>query len=355
MKKAILLLGCVLISTGFLPAKQDIFKKYGHNKEMLTLSKGKYQEVFKNDEVVQVGTVLLNTKTNKVAKLLQEDTTKTNYNAELSSRFLTVDPFCEKHPEISPYAYCNNNPINLVDPNGMDWFYHSADGKSDPTWIWHDGSTYNTGVKDSNGKDVILQGTEAVVVFNGSRQEKLGTKNGKSGYIDGEGAVTASVKVYGPDGANDIHNYTGYTMTSNATNFGAIDEGTYNGNYDAVGKSGKLTSHWVLNHRGAVRMMDGNINPNAPSQIDANGEGYKSQIFIHSTSMSGYAGIYPTTATSTGCLLIAPNDWSSFDNTMSGVQNFKVQVIRTQTERVPLQGVIGPVQNAFILQRTVKY
>ena len=35
-------------------------------------------------------------------------------------RFTTMDPLCEKYYSVSPYAYCNNNPMNLVDPEGMD-------------------------------------------------------------------------------------------------------------------------------------------------------------------------------------------------------------------------------------------
>jgi hypothetical protein len=35
-------------------------------------------------------------------------------------RFLTVDPLAEKYPWISPYAYCLNNPINFIDPTGME-------------------------------------------------------------------------------------------------------------------------------------------------------------------------------------------------------------------------------------------
>ena len=33
-------------------------------------------------------------------------------------RFTTIDPLAEKYPGISPYAYCNCNPVNLVDPDG---------------------------------------------------------------------------------------------------------------------------------------------------------------------------------------------------------------------------------------------
>ena len=42
-------------------------------------------------------------------------------------RFTTMDPMCEKYYNLSPYAYCGNNPVNAVDPLGMDW-YEDKDG-----------------------------------------------------------------------------------------------------------------------------------------------------------------------------------------------------------------------------------
>ena len=54
-----------------------------------------------------------------------------NYGARFMSpdvgRFITMDPMAEKYYSTSPYAYCDNNPINAIDPDGMDW-YKDKDG-----------------------------------------------------------------------------------------------------------------------------------------------------------------------------------------------------------------------------------
>ena len=42
------------------------------------------------------------------------------YNSDLSI-WLSVDPMSDKYPSMSPYVYCANNPIKLVDPNGEEW------------------------------------------------------------------------------------------------------------------------------------------------------------------------------------------------------------------------------------------
>ncbi len=40
-----------------------------------------------------------------------------HYNSVLSI-WLSVDPMSDKYPGLSPYTYCGNNPVKLVDPNG---------------------------------------------------------------------------------------------------------------------------------------------------------------------------------------------------------------------------------------------
>lgn len=43
------------------------------------------------------------------------------YDARIG-RFFSVDPMTDKHPDYTPYAYCYNNPINYIDPFGLDTF-----------------------------------------------------------------------------------------------------------------------------------------------------------------------------------------------------------------------------------------
>ena len=40
-----------------------------------------------------------------------------HYNSDLSL-WLSVDPMSDKYPSTSPYVYCANNPVRLVDPDG---------------------------------------------------------------------------------------------------------------------------------------------------------------------------------------------------------------------------------------------
>ena len=57
----------------------------------------------------------------------KERDSETNYDyfgarfyASLFGFWLSVDPLSDKYPNISPYAYCNWNPIKFVDPDGTN-------------------------------------------------------------------------------------------------------------------------------------------------------------------------------------------------------------------------------------------
>ena len=50
------------------------------------------------------------------------------YSSDLSI-WLAVDPMSGKYPSLSPYVYCADNPVKLVDPNGEDWFENELTGE----------------------------------------------------------------------------------------------------------------------------------------------------------------------------------------------------------------------------------
>ncbi len=74
-----------------------------------------------------------------------------HYHPTLSI-WLSVDPMSDKYPGVSPYAYCGNNPVRLVDPNGREisedldkWRYNTTTGEL--TWLSDEGGQSNQTVE----------------------------------------------------------------------------------------------------------------------------------------------------------------------------------------------------------------
>ena len=52
------------------------------------------------------------------------------YSSELSI-WNSTDPMADKYPSLTPYNYCANNPVKLIDPNGEDiWINGEASDKA---------------------------------------------------------------------------------------------------------------------------------------------------------------------------------------------------------------------------------
>lgn len=254
-------------------------------------------------------------------------------------RWHSVDPSAENYLDWTPYNYCANNPILLVDLDGRDWFYYNQEGQEEASWNWHDGDTYeHQYITYSEGGDeqtnyIDLKGVDAVVVFEGSLGERLGTesdhsagdKNKSNQYLKESSTFTAGVTVYGPDGKDDVSTYTGYTMSSNSDKFGVVAEGIHDGIFVTPGKSGSLKSNWKL--KGNVPAMNGQ-NPAHPERSP----GFLNGVYIHSVNSNGWAGTWNsngrTNGVSEGCLLIARPQWNNFKKQLSGAKQFKVQLKR---------------------------
>ena len=109
------------------------------------------------------------------------------------ARWTTPDPLGDSYLPYSPYAYCLNNPVKLVDPNGayMDWFmnevsgdvyYNSSYGEDDAGkingegWTWLGGNgMFSAGTVGDllSDWDAILHGSDNFRL----RVENVGTED----------------------------------------------------------------------------------------------------------------------------------------------------------------------------------
>jgi hypothetical protein len=74
--------------------------------------------------------------------------------------FMSIDPLCEKYYWISPYAYCLNNPVKYVDPDGKDI------------------RLYNITKNDANGNGVPQKGLSSTT--EAAMKDLMNTKEGRS-------------------------------------------------------------------------------------------------------------------------------------------------------------------------------
>ena len=97
------------------------FKEYGHEVQVTTLSKGKYQEFFDQDTVIQIGTVMFNWISKTITHFIEYDTiySEATLEPEVISRWIQQDPLAEEFYNWSPYNFVYNNPIRFSDPTGL--------------------------------------------------------------------------------------------------------------------------------------------------------------------------------------------------------------------------------------------
>ncbi len=103
----------------------------------------------------QLGSNYYNTPYKFNGKELDEETGLYYYGARYYdprvSIWLSVDPLAEKFPDHSPYVYCANNPLNMVDPTGM-----SEEKVDDIRFRDNDGKLIATYKTDKFDKDVVV-------------------------------------------------------------------------------------------------------------------------------------------------------------------------------------------------------
>jgi len=241
------------------------------------------------------------------------------YTPEISV-WLSVDPLSDKYPHQSTYTYCSNNPLNKIDYSGLsdDWV-ESASGKI----YWDKNATSKATTK--TGEKYL---GKAVVVFNGSKNEKMGTYTGythgdygKNVSLSGKGEVLSQVTVYDSD--KNISHFEGYTMSSDPSKFGVLAEGEFTVNrLGANDRKGPYGSEWVVESRSTRLPAKNSFNPAFPNRKP----GYLTNVFVHRPNKDGWVGTFQkngkTHGVSEGCLLIAPNDWNNYEKALKNVNSY---------------------------------
>ena len=188
------------------------------------------------------------------------------------SIWLSVDPLSDKYPNLTPYAYCANNPIILVDPDGRDW-YETTDGKI----IWDDKATSQKAMEDVkiNGKYLgknVLVGTH-------NRDENLN-----------EPINSATFELYLESNHNGPSaTINGNTVPADGSVSGTLAEGLYPARFQGRSsyiRKGKTDFALIINEGKSVPTADGSPknsmteiffhkgNPYQTSLFDSNGQAY---------------------------------------------------------------------------------
>jgi hypothetical protein len=63
----------------------------------------------------------------------QQDYGMRGYDARLG-RFLSVDPITQQYPELTPYQFASNGPIDAIDLDGLERMGYLSKFEYDGTW-----------------------------------------------------------------------------------------------------------------------------------------------------------------------------------------------------------------------------
>ena len=204
-------------------------------------------------------------------KELQPETGWLDYGARMydpwGSRFLQIDPSADNYLEWTPYNYVGNNPINVIDPDGKDWY--EINGKI--RWRNREGDYTN-----KKGKEFKSLGKNVLVVTH--NRDKDGNEEVNSAtfslYLESDkSGATATLK--------------GNTVPSDTEEYGTLAEGIYPAKFQArAGHPGE--NALIINEGKELPTVNGNPskensdkltgvffhrgNPYQASLLDSNGD-----------------------------------------------------------------------------------
>ncbi len=237
-------------------------------------------------------------------------------------RTTTMDPLAEDYYHISPYSWCNNDPVNRFDPDGMAWrpthTYDEVGNQIPNGYEWVDpANSY-----DKNGN--LLSGLYEQAIFFSDN----GTYSQKNPYNIGSSTAT----VYLTDGTTQ--EYNACTYPSSLDKYPTIPEREYEA---SVGiHHGSKSSYLALKMRDIGAKMQtielGFTNPAHTSRTYAEG------VDVHKAGKYNFTGIdREGNAISEACFVIDITQWDSFMSHFEGMPQgsiIGIQASRTLSQPI---------------------
>lgn len=104
--------------------KASEYSAFGDESQVMVSGQGSTPAHALATAALPTGLTLRDAYTGKESQTPDFSTGYTDFGARQYSptlrRWMTPDPLSEKYYGVSPYAFCNNNPVNFVDPDGED-------------------------------------------------------------------------------------------------------------------------------------------------------------------------------------------------------------------------------------------
>ena len=119
------------------------------------------------------------------------------YSSDLSI-WLSVDPMSDKYPSLSPYVYCANNPVKLVDPNGEEIWIKEGD----ESYKYSKGKLYT----QSGSEYVAKEGTFAHKALTSLNKIKNGGEVGDAMISELESTTSHSVNIVDAGNGKSAYN-----------------------------------------------------------------------------------------------------------------------------------------------------
>jgi hypothetical protein len=206
---------------------QNPFKSIGKPGKVLTLSKGKYDEITSYDTLQRVGSVIVNMRTKQIVQFIQIDTvySEANLDPTIISRHWSMDPLANKYPSLSPYHAFANNPILFIDPDGAEIHIY-AGPETKPV-------VYKPGMAVPAGSNKFV--TDAINSLNFINADKVGTDLVSTLVEDKSITMIQQSKSFN-DNANEHPNYK---TNDNAITWDNTAAGTTNGTNPLTGSNGR--------------------------------------------------------------------------------------------------------------------